>query len=627
MIVPADVLDAIRAHVDLVDLIGSYVPLRRAGERWKGLCPFHQEKTPSFTVSPKLGLFHCFGCHAGGDAIEFLKRHDRLDFLEAVRVLAARTGVPLPTDSGARPDSGARDALYRLLDWAARQYERWLWDRNDAEPARRYLDQRGIAPDAARTFRLGYAPDGWEHLLSAARAEGFAPQALLDAGLVLPRQTGTGHYDRFRGRLIFPIADAQGRAVAFGGRALAGEEPKYLNSPETALYQKGQTLYALHLARDRMAAARRALLVEGYVDCLMAHQAGFLETVAVLGTALTPHHLGILRRYVEDVVLFFDADRAGADAARRAEALLEQSVEPHWWALDRKPHTLARGGIRLRVATLPAGHDPDTFLREAGPAAFEARLATARNLLLYALDPIFEEEDTASGRGKATSIARIALLLSKVQDADQAIELGREAARRLGIDPSDLWNQAQRLAAAGVRRPAAAVPIEPAPASVERDLVQLLVQVAAARATLITLADPRDVVHPGLREILQALRQHPTAPPEALVQRLDDTATRALLARLLVEEREWPDSAALVGDMRRRLERRQRLRRIREISQAIARVQAEGTAGMTDLQVALQSEARLVRELAQPKSTVPGRSDSSEPDTRLAGSADPSRPE
>jgi DNA primase len=602
MTIPPDLLDAIRARVDLVELVGSYVPLRRAGERWKGLCPFHQEKTPSFTVSPKLGLFHCFGCHAGGDAIEFLRRHDRLDFLEAVRLLAARSGVSLPAEPGDRAAARARDGLYQLLDWTARRYEQWLWERPGGAGARQYLAGRGITPEAARAFRLGYAPEGWDHLGVAARTEGFAPEALLDAGLVVPRQSGSGHYDRFRSRLVFPIADSQGRVIAFGGRALGNEEPKYLNSPETPLYQKGQTLYALHLARERMAVSRRALLVEGYIDCLMAHQAGFGETVAVLGTALTPHHLDLLRRYADDVVLFFDADRAGADAARRAEELLEQSAAPHWWALDRKPQGFSRTGLRLRVATLPGGHDPDTFLREAGPAAFEARLGDARNLLLYALDRIFEEEDTATGRGKATGVARIALLLSKVQDADQAIELGREAGRRLGIDASDLWTQAQRLGSAGVRRPAAPVPVEPAPPSFDRDLVQLLVQVGAARTALVDQVDPRDLAHPALRAILVALQRHPAAAPEGLVQRLDEEAARALLARLLVDERDWPEPTAVIADMQRRLERRQRLRRIREISQAIAQAQADGAPGVADLQRALQSEARLVRELAQAKS-------------------------
>jgi DNA primase len=631
MLVPPEVLDEIRSRVDLVDLVGTYVPLKRAGERWKGLCPFHQEKTPSFTVNPKLGIFHCFGCHAGGDAFEFLKRHDRLDFPEVVRALAQRTGVALPESGGPRAEPGARVGLYRLLDWAAARYERWLWDREDAERPRRYLADRGVSADVARAFRLGFAPEGWDHLLVAARAEGFGIDALLGAGLVLARQTGTGHYDRFRGRLIFPIPDTQGRVVAFGGRALAGEEPKYLNSPETALYQKGQMLYGLHLARDRMAATRRALLVEGYIDCLMAHQHGFAETVAVLGTALTPHHLGLLRRYADEVVLFFDADRAGAEAARRAEELLDQSADPHWWALDRKPASFARGGLRLKVATLAAGHDPDTFLRQEGAAAFEARCADARNLLLYAMDRIFAEEDTGSQRGKSTGVARVALLLSKVQDADAAIELGREAGRRLGVDASDLWNQAQRLGAAA-RRPGPAAPAATAPAappgSFDRDLVQLCLQVAEARSALVGQAEPGDLAHPALREILGALKAHPALAPDALVHRLAGEPERILLSRLLVEERAWPEPLpVLIEELRRRLERRRRMRRLRELSQAIARAQAAGSGEVLDLQRTLQTEARGLRELAEANTQPPPGSDVAPADGRLESAMGRSRPD
>jgi DNA primase len=609
MIVPPDVIDEIRGRVDLVELIGRYVPLKRAGERWKGLCPFHQEKTPSFTVNPKLGIFHCFGCHAGGDAFEFLKRHDRLEFPEAVRVLADLTGVPLPTRPGARAEAGVREALYQVAEWAARQYETWLWQRADAERARGYLAERGITTESARAFRLGYAPEGWEHLLSAARTDGFTPDTLLQAGLAIARQTGSGHYDRFRGRLIFPIADGQGRVIAFGGRALAGEEPKYLNSPDMPLYQKGQTLYALHRARERMATTRRALLVEGYIDCLMAHQAGFGETVAVLGTALTPHHLDLLRRYADEVVLFFDADRAGADAARRAEELLEQSSEPHWWAIDRKPNTLTRRGLFLRVATLSAGHDPDTFLRQEGPEAFAARCREARNLLLYAIDRIFQEEDPTTGRGKAAGIERVVGLLAKVRDADEAIELGREAARRLGVDPSDLWNLARRLGPGPGPRPGPPSPTAPVPPQFDRDLVQLLVQVPEARRTLAAIADPRDLGHEGLRQILVALKTHPEVGPEALVQGLPGELERGLLARLLVEERAWAEPGVLITEMRHRLERRERQRRIREIRAAIVKAQADGSVGVTALQASLQAEARLMRALAEPRSVAPHRGD------------------
>jgi DNA primase len=602
MSIPPDVLDEIRARVDRFDLISAAVPLKRAGERWKGLCPFHQEKTPSFTVNPKLGIFHCFGCHTGGDAFEFLRRHDRLDFPEAVRILAERTGVTLPGRDGDRSAAGPRDGLHALLDWAARRFEAWLWERPDGERARRYLGERGIATDTAHAFRLGYAPDGWDHLLGAARAEGYTPEALLGAGLVLPRQTGTGHYDRFRGRLLFPIADAQGRVIAFGGRALGPEEPKYLNSPETALYQKGQTLYALHLAKEPMGTSRRALLVEGYIDCVMAHQAGVRDTVAVLGTALTPHHLGLLRRYADEAILFFDADRAGAEAARRAEDLLEQSSAPHWWALSRRADTLARPGLRLRVATLPAGHDPDTFLREAGREAFEARCQTARPLLLYALDRIFTEV-AATGAGglaaRATGVARVARMLAKVQDADEAIELGRAAARRLGIDASDLWLQAQRVgvalrttdAASGRSSPAPPAP----PASFDRDLLLLLVHHRPARA-LLPLVDPQDVGHAALREIFEMLQADPGIGADALLARLPGEAARGLLTRLVAEEPEWPDPAGVAADVRRRLEDRQRRRRIRTLTQALAAADAPGAADPERL-VAIQDEARRLRAM------------------------------
>ena len=598
MRVPPEVLDEIRARVDLVDLVGAVVPLKRAGERWKGLCPFHQEKTPSFTVNPKQNIFYCFGCHAGGDAFEFLRRHDRLEFPEAVRLLAERAGVPLPGRE-ATPETGARDGLLALMEWAARRFEAELWEAPEAARARSYLETRGIDRDTARAFRLGYAPEGWDHLLGAARREGHPVEALLAAGLVIPRQNASGHYDRFRGRLIFPIADTQGRVIAFGGRGLAGEEPKYLNSPETPLYLKGQTLYSLHRARERMAETRRALLVEGYVDCLMAHQYGFGEAVAVLGTALTPQQLGLLRRYADEAILFFDADRAGQEAARRAEDLLERSADPQWWALTRRPDTLARRGLRLRVATLPSGHDPDTFLRAEGAEALEAACRAARPLLLFALDRVFTEEDTASPRGRATGSARVALMLSKVQDGDEAIELGREAARRLGVDPSDLWLQAQRLAEA-VRPATPAAPAGTAAAQdvtwFERDLCQLVLQAPAARDALLPLIDTAGLAHPAVRAILTALRDDPALAPEALLQRLSDDVTRALLARWLVEEREWPDIAAEVAARRRRLERRQAQRRVREISQTVARSEATGaTTDFNSLHAAIGQETARIR--------------------------------
>src|SRR5881296_1853367 len=312
------VLDEIRAAVDIVDVVNRFVNLKKAGQNWKGLCPFHTEKTPSFMVNEKKGIFHCFGCGVGGDAFGFLMRQDKLSFPEAVRALAKQAGVALPEERGPAGDHGRED-LFRTMELAWRFYVDQLW-KPAGDRAQQYLAERGIDPEVARRFGLGLAPEGWDALSSFMRSEKVTDDALVAAGLAIPREGRSGVYDRFRGRLLFAIRDLQGRVVAFGGRAFGDEQPKYLNSPETPLYVKGNLLYAADLARPAIQAKNRALLVEGYVDCLMAHQHGFTETVAALGTAFTPAQLGLLRRYCDDAILFFDADAAGSRPAGRAEA-------------------------------------------------------------------------------------------------------------------------------------------------------------------------------------------------------------------------------------------------------------------------------------------------------------------
>jgi DNA primase len=370
---PLPLLEEIRSRVDLVDLVGQFVNLKRAGENWKALCPFHAEKTPSFMVNPKKGIFHCFGCGVGGDAFGFLMRQDRLSFPEAVRALAQRAGVALPSERPTAAD-GQREALLKAMALAAEFYQDALWTRPEGEGARRYLDSRGVAVEMARRFGLGYAPEGWDHLLAFMKGHAVSEEQLVQVGLVLPRQTGSGWYDRFRGRLLFPIRDVQGRVIAFGGRTMGTEEPKYLNSPETPLYVKGQTLYALDLAKPAIREKNRALIVEGYVDCLMAHQHGFSETVAALGTAFTSSQLALLRRYCDEVITFFDADAAGRKATQRAEELLEPTAEGLAWSVTRSGALGDPGGPRLKVALLPSGHDPDSFLRAEGATAFAERI-------------------------------------------------------------------------------------------------------------------------------------------------------------------------------------------------------------------------------------------------------------
>ena len=570
-------LDDIRAAVDIVDLVSRFVNLRKAGSHWKGLCPFHAEKTPSFTVNPRKSIFHCFGCGVGGDAFGFVMRQDRLSFPEAVRALAKTAGVALPDEHGARSGDSGREELLRVMELAGRFFADTLW-KPAGERARAYLGERGIDTGIARHFGLGYAPEGWESLLTFMRAEKVSEEALIATGLAVARENRAGAYDRFRGRLLFPIRDLQGRVVAFGGRGFGDEQPKYLNSPETPLYTKGNLLYGADLARTTIQSENRALLVEGYVDCIMAHQHGFTGTVAALGTAFTPAQLALLRRYCDEVVTFFDADAAGQKAAARAEELLEPTGRGMAWAVNRSGAFEGAGTLRVKVALLPAGHDPDTFLRSVGREGFTERIAAARSILSYALDRALVDPDGATGpRARTTAFARVALLLAKVADGDEAAALSREAAAKLGVDPTQLWIEAQRLQSSLRTPPAQSQP--PAPvsmASVERDLVALLLHSDEARAALLALLGESDELgHASLRAIVEALRRRPDASPESLLTDLPTDEARSVLSSLLVEDRESVDARVSIGQFQRRLERSQRLRRAREASQAIAETQAK----------------------------------------------------
>ena len=613
-------IEEIRARADIVEIVGQVVSLKRAGENYKGLCPFHTERTPSFTVNPKRGIFHCFGCGAGGDAFAFLMRQDRLAFPEAVRALAERTGVVLAASREASPETvGKLDALRRVMEIAAEFYQRSLWEAGGGQ-ARQYLDGRGVDHEVARRFGLGYAPASWDALRTRMAADGVGDDVLVQAGLVVPRQTGTGFYDRFRGRLLFPIRDPQGRVVAFGGRALGAEEPKYLNSPETPLYVKGQTLYALDLARTGIRERGRAILVEGYLDCLMAHQHGFTETVAALGTAFTPAQLGLLRRHADEVIALFDADAAGQKAASRIEEMLSDTpdIQDLGWSVSRTGSFDRAGALSVKVAVLPAGHDPDSLLRAEGAEALRARLDASRSLLSFVLDKTLADEELASSHGRATAHARVAMMLSKVTNAEEATLLAREAGRRLGVDATQLWIEAQQLQGVRARgrraEPAAAqspAPSWPPPSFAERDLLALLLHFEEARAELLTVLEDEDVAHPGLRKLLIAVRRAPLAPPEALMAELETDAERGLLSALLVEDRPWTETQIVVEQIKKRYDIRRRKQRVRQVTQAIVEAQAIGDPTLPVVEAelrSLQREAEAVRELARMRPSPTGPS-------------------
>jgi DNA primase len=362
--------EAIRDRIDLVELVSDYVRLERAGRNFKGLCPFHTEKTPSFHVSPALNRFHCFGCGASGDVFTFLMRIEGLSFREAMRRLAERAGIelreePLPQES---PDE--RDRLRKLV-YAANFFYRQCLRR--APHAQQYLAQRGLTPETIVAFELGYAPDGWEHLLRFLQRHNFSLADAEQAGLLKARVDGSGYYDRFRNRITFPIHDASGRVVAFGARTMGDEEPKYLNSPETPLFEKRNTFYGWHLARGEILRQKTALIVEGYLDLIMLHQHGFTHSLATLGTAFTEAHAARLKRLAERVYLMFDSDAAGVRAALRAG------------------EALAQAGIPVLVVRLPQGDDPDSLLRTQGAPALQRALETAIPLAVFGIEQVLRE--------------------------------------------------------------------------------------------------------------------------------------------------------------------------------------------------------------------------------------------
>jgi len=398
--IPQGFIDELIARADIVETIGSRVPLKKAGREYKACCPFHDEKTPSFWVSPDKQFYHCFGCGAHGTALGFLMQYEQLPFPEAVEALAGRLGLEVPHEGGSAPPARGQEELSEMLARVAGYYQECL---QGNEKARTYLRGRGLDEAICERFRIGYAPDAWNEVLRRFGATDEARRALLAAGLIIERDTprpgSEPWYDRFRDRIMFPIRDPRGRVLGFGGRVLESGEPKYLNSPETALFHKGQELYGLHEMRLARTALRRLVIVEGYMDVVRLHQAGIACAVATLGTATTPEHLKRAFRLVSEVVFAFDGDRAGRAAAWRAL----QNVLPE-----------AREGREMRFLFLPEGEDPDSLVGREGRAAFEARLAGATPLSEYLAAHLREQADLSHADGRARFVALARPLLAKL---------------------------------------------------------------------------------------------------------------------------------------------------------------------------------------------------------------------
>jgi DNA primase len=428
---PDDFVERVREHADIRRLVEGYIPLKKAGARWRALCPFHEEKTPSFYVSPVKGLFHCFGCGVGGDAFEFVKRVERVDFPDAVRLIAEKFGLPVPE---ARPRAAGRDDvatndIYDVYREAAAYYERQLWEEELGKIAREYLVSRGFGEEWARKAGLGYAPPGWENLAGHLRKKGLPPAIAEHAGLIRKSQRSEGsHYDTFRGRILFPIHTPSGKVVAFGGRTLtnAPDEPKYVNSPEHPAFHKGRTLYGLYFSRAAVDQRKFAILVEGYFDWLRLMQEGVENVVASCGTGFTKDHAGLLRRYTGKVLVNFDGDAAGRKAAMSAvEALFEAD-------------------LACAVLRLPEGMDPDDYVRAQGKAAYLQALQRAFPALDFLMEELSSRHNLSTPHGKTQALNDLLPYLARIPSAIERSEYLPRIRDRFGIADDLLLSEVRR---------------------------------------------------------------------------------------------------------------------------------------------------------------------------------------
>jgi DNA primase len=551
--IPQAFIDELIARADLVELIGTRVPLKKAGREYKACCPFHNEKTPSFCVIPEKQFYHCFGCGAHGTALGFLMEYDRLPFLEAVEDLAARVGLTVPTETGAASDGGGDSSvpLYEMLTKVADFYHASLL-RNERGQA--YAAKRGLKAETIERFRIGYAADGWSEVLRRFGGSERSQGQLLASGLIIERDRAGGssggdrYYDRFRDRLMFPIRDTRGRVIAFGGRVLDQGEPKYLNSPETALFHKGKELYGLYETRLARRSLNRLMVVEGYMDAVRLHQAGLTYAVATLGTSTTAEHLRRAFRLVSEMVFCFDGDRAGRAAAWRAL----QQVLPE-----------AREGREIRFLFLPEGEDPDSLVGSEGSERFEARLDSALPLSEYLVSQLLEQADVAHADGKAHFVALARPLVEKIAPGVYRELLLERIAAAISTAPArvEQWMrtpEAQSKAAPrdehqGVRSSTSATRLAGRGTLVTQSISLLLHFPAAADA--VSEQQRRDLARltlPGvdvLRELLEQLRVTPAASAAQTLERWRERAEYRRFCELAANEPLVPDRAAASAEL------------------------------------------------------------------------------
>ncbi len=527
---PQTFIDDLKRQADIVRVVQDYVSLKKKGANWMACCPFHKEKTASFSVSPAKEIFYCFGCHKGGNVFNFVMEMERIAFPEAIKIVAEKTGVPLPKqidDSRFEARKRESDQVIDLNQWALAWWEDQLKSQAPAaRAAREYLDQRGITEETRQAFRLGFAPDSWDALSTHLRQKGATQEQIEKSGLVVTKDEG-GSYDRFRGRLMFPVIDAQGRAIAFGGRTLDPEgEPKYLNSPETSAYTKGRHLYGLNLTRDEIRRQGFAILVEGYLDLIVPYQIGVRNIVASLGTALTSEQAKLIARFARKVVVNYDGDRAGVQAAKRAiETILAEDLE-------------------VKVLVLPDNADPDDFIRKYGAAEYQKRRGEAQPHIQFVIDQAVRDRNLHSPADKAAAVEEALPFVRAVRNRIQKREYFDIAMDALRVQPEqrrELWQRIRSGAstdAASVQELVRRSPMS-RPTVAEERLLELLLANRELRKIVLPRLETADYENLASASIFRALVGLDKEDAEVGFDSVsaatgDDTQAEELLARLMM---------------------------------------------------------------------------------------------
>ena len=543
-------LEQIRAASDIVDVINGVLPLKRAGANFVALCPFHKERSPSFNVNPQKQIFHCFGCHKGGDVFTFVQEYENINFAEAVRRLAERAKIPLEFDKhpGQQQNRFLKETLLEIHERITQRWHTNLLNDAGGEPAGAYLAKRGVSPEAVKLFRLGYAPDAWDDTVNWAKTKSYEWPLVEQAGLIIRKEGEDRYYDRFRGRLMFPICDEQGRVIGFSGRVIVGDEKtaKYVNSPETPIFTKGKVFFGLDKSKRAILDAQYAIICEGQLDLIACHTAGVRNVVAPQGTAFTSDHARILKRYVDEVVLCFDSDTAGQAAAVRV--------------FD----SLLASGLAIRVATIPAPHDPDSFIKELGGEAFQKLIEQAEGFFDFYLNHLCTANDVNSDKGQMAVAKAMAEAVHKTGNLVLVDKCAQKTALRLGVAPESVRAEFKRISS---KTPPPREAIEagapeqpdagPRPAAQEFWLLKLVLLHDDAVDWVAAHLDLRWVQHLQVRDIVSARlalhAKHKEAGVSGLMDQFEQPTARSLISEALTESRTIPNPTQQLQDLVLRL--------------------------------------------------------------------------